>query len=663
MRSPFPALALAGALASSAPAAWCQADVDLTELTLKDLLKLPVISTPKFAANAADVPSSVSMISAEDIRVFGWRTLADVLRSLQGINVTDDHIYASASVRGVSADFRSRMLVLIDGIQINENLYSSAVIDNAFPLDLDLVHHIEVVRGPSASVYGGDSMFGVINVITRTGRSLNAGEVAASTGSGRANQLRGTWGHYFGDNGVDLLLSATGFDADGRGVAFPEMAAVGLNPVAEHVGKENGEKFFARLTGTDWRATLIHSRRNRVAPTGIYGTVFNDPASAEEDAYTLAELGNDHPLDGNTSLHSRVFAGRYMFTGNYPYDYAPPYEVNRDYAEGRWWGLEARLLSTAWQGHRWNAGFEYQNNYRQAQLNEDPGYGCFGVGAAPCLDDRRSSHRLGIYAQDEIALLPTTHLTLGLRYDHTSEQQNHWSPRLGLVHHTEQSGIFKLLYASAFRNPNVYERYYNTSTWVYGNPDLKSEQMRSIEGSWEKQFDPATRLTVTGYLFRMENLIAMDGAGLAQNLEPLDGRGGEFEFERRWDNKASFRAGYSFQLPRSSSGRPDNAPLHLAKINLGLPLWAAGWMAGIEGQAMSRRLSASGATQVGGHLLANLNITYQPGRKDWDLALGIYNLFDRTYADPVGMDTTLPVFRDRIIQNGRNFRLKVTVRF
>lgn len=663
MKKIFLHLALAGLLADPCASVVAQENADLASLSIEELQQLRVVSTPKFAARVDDIPSAVSIIGADDIRTFGWRTLGDVLRSLQGFNITDDHTYSYAGVRGISmpGDFRSRQQVLIDGIPVNENIYGSVNIDSAFPLDIDLVHHIEVVRGPSASVYGGDSMFGVVNVITRKGGSLAGGEVALSNASGRANQVRASWGHADGA-GTDVLLSFTGFETDGRRQRFPEMAGLGIDPTASRTDGEDGGKLYARLIRGDWRATLMHSKRKRIVTNGSYGTLFDDPAHDEADDYTMAELANDNQIDRHNSLHTRVYSGSYTYRGNFPYDY-PPYTLNRDLAEGRWWVLESRLLSTAYEAHRWNAGFEYRNNYRQNQWNGDLGIGCFGVSAGACLDSRASSEVYSVYAQDEIALAPATLLTLGLRHDRAGERYSHWNPRLGLVHHGEGANTYKLLYATAFRDPTAYERYYVLTSYPYGSPDLQPEKMRSLELSWERRLGPGARLTVTAYQFSLSGLIAADAAGMAQNGPDRVSRGTEIEFERRWPDQSILRAGYSLQMPGGGEGRMDNAPQHMVKLNLGLPLGHEGWMAGIEAQAASRRFSAAGATRVGGHGVANLNVTHRPRGASWDAAFGIYNLFDRRYDDPVALDNAMPVLRDRIPQNGRSYRLKLTVRF
>ena len=262
---------------------------DPADLSLEQLLMIPVIRTPKFALNADFNPSAVSVLTRSDIRIFGWQSLADALRSLNGYNVTNDHSYSYVGVRGVSVpgDYRSRLQLLIDGIPVNENIYGSAAIESSFPLDLDLVEQIEIVRGPSASVYGGDSMFGVINVVTRSGASLQGTEISASHGSGNANEGRASWGTST-RSGSDILLSYTTGHVAGRRLEFPEFGAAGMASAAEGVESERNGKFFARFKTDTWRATLIHSARDETVPSGAFGTVFDDSANRVIDKYTFA---------------------------------------------------------------------------------------------------------------------------------------------------------------------------------------------------------------------------------------------------------------------------------------------------------------------------------------------------------------------------------------
>lgn len=654
----------AALLAAVAPVAVA---ADLGDLPLEDLVQVRAIQAPKFSINADYTPSSVSVLRREEIRAFGWRTLADALRSLNGYQVTSDHTYSYLGIRGfsVAGDYRSRLQLMIDGIPVNENVYGSANLDSAFPLDLDLVEQIEVVRGPSASVYGGDSAFGVINLVTRSGGRLQGGEAAFGFGSGRAAELRVSGGR-LGEGGTDLLLSYSGSDVRGRRFDFPDMAAAGATG-ADRVGGERGGKLYARLRNDDWRATLIHSTRQRVVTTGSYATVFDDPSHWEADTYTLAELAADRDLGGNRSLHGRVYAGRYLFEGDYPYDY-PPRVMNHDHATGQWWGLEGRLLTAAWAGHRWTLGVEYKGNARQDQVNEDVGYGCYDVSASPCLDDRRHSHLASLYAQDEIAIGDATYLTLGMRYDHASDAVGQWSPRLGLVHQNRTGGIFKLLYATAFSLPSVYQRYYTLAGFAEGNPDLRPEKMRSLDLTWEQTLGPRSQWVSSAYVYRLENPLGMaPGTVAAANLPTFRGRGLETELRHRWTGGGALRAGAALQWPVIAGGDAENAPRQMAHVNGYLPL-GGNWQAALEVLGVGRRLTgateATGADRrVAGYGLVNANLIFQSPGRAWELALGVQNLLDRRYADPVALDATLAGVRDRMPQLGRSLRLQLTVRY
>lgn len=660
-RSPLPRCLLAAALAMAGLPA--HAATDALDLPLEELVKVRIISTPKFSENPDRIPSAVSILTRADIRTFGWRTLADALRTLQGFNVTDDHTYRYAGVRGISpvGDFRARMQILIDGVSINENIYGSAAVDSAFPLDLGLVERIEVIRGPSASIYGSDSLFGVINVVTRSGANLGGTEIALAGGSGAERQGRASWGGRIA--GSDVLLSATGFKAGGRSLAFGDLGAPGENQQVNGLGAEEGGSLFLRARGADWRLTLLHSRRDRSVPTGSYATIPDDRGHSEVDRYSLLDLSKDWQLAPKVQLQQRLFFGDYGYDGKFPYDYSPadPYLVNVDRARGSWWGLENRVVSTARSGHRFTVGVEYRANTRQDQLNYDRGYGCFGFSTTPCLDDRRRSEQLTLLAEDEIELGSADTLIAGLRYDKTGAA---WSPRLGLIHDAEDAGLFKLLFGTAFRLPSPYEKAYITPTFVYGNPDVLPEKMKSLELTWEKQLSLRSRLVATAYTYRIDRLIGSDAAGVVHNGSRVDARGIEIAFEQQWLNGAQLRSSVANQYAADQQGRLDNSPHTMAKFNLALPTPISGLGLGLEGQWISARLSQMGSHRVGSHALANLNFRYAPAGERWEAGLGLYNLFDRRYHDPVSPDTTATgTARSDLPQLGRSLQLRTLVRF
>src|SRR6266545_1824932 len=98
---------------------------DLTQLSLENLLDTPVYTASRFNQKSSNAPSSVTVVTAADIKTYGYRTLADVLRSVRGMYVTYDRIYNYIGVRGFSppGDYNTRLLVMVDGYRVNDPVF------------------------------------------------------------------------------------------------------------------------------------------------------------------------------------------------------------------------------------------------------------------------------------------------------------------------------------------------------------------------------------------------------------------------------------------------------------------------------------------------------------------------------------------------------------
>jgi iron complex outermembrane receptor protein len=114
-----------------------------------------VVAASKRAEQTRDVPSFVSVVTAADIEEHGYRTLADELKTLAGFYVSNDRNYSYIGVRGVSrpGDYGSRILLLLNGLRTNDNIYDQAFIGEEFVLDVDLIERIEVIRGRNAALW------------------------------------------------------------------------------------------------------------------------------------------------------------------------------------------------------------------------------------------------------------------------------------------------------------------------------------------------------------------------------------------------------------------------------------------------------------------------------------------------------------------------------
>lgn len=151
---------------------------DLTQMSIEDLLSVEVYSASKFTQKTTEAPAAVSIVTAADIKTYGYRSLADILGSVRGLFITGDRNYQYVGVRGFNrpGEYNSRILLLVDGIRVNDANYDTASIGPEFFLDVNLIERVEVVRGPGSSIYGSNAFFGVVNVITKRGRITTAGK-------------------------------------------------------------------------------------------------------------------------------------------------------------------------------------------------------------------------------------------------------------------------------------------------------------------------------------------------------------------------------------------------------------------------------------------------------------------------------------------------------
>jgi outer membrane receptor protein involved in Fe transport len=626
---------------------------DLTGLSLEELAEVDIVyAASKRPQSEREVPSFVTVLTADQIRQFGWRTLADALRSLPSFYVTDDRNYSYVGVRGFNrpGDYSTRILLLLDGLRTNNNIYDQAFIGAEFPLDVDLIDRIEVIRGPGASMYGNSAFFAVVNVVSKRGRQVQGAEAAAGIGGFGARGARATWGKRYAD-GFDVLASASLGGKDGERLYFPEFDTPETNHgISEGNDSEAFRSLFLSLGKNGFELEAAHAWHRKGIPTAAFETNFNDPRSRTWDESTLVQLRHDHSIGSELSLSEHLNYGRYAYSGHYAYgsDNSPDSALGESWGfdtHGTWSGLPRQVLTF---------GGEYQDNFKQDQkAYETPS-------SAPMMDLHDSDHRWALFLQDEVTLHRGVVLYAGLRHDNALELSGRWSPRFGLVAELNPATTVKLLYGQAFRAPNEYEQDYSAYDYV-PNPDLRPETIRTFEAVLERQLGPGLRVTAAAFDNSIRNLISFEidpGISQFRNVESIDSRGLEVVAEAR-RGRSSLRASYSYQrtLDRSTRALLTNSPRHMAKLNLGLPLGSR-FAAGIESQYLSSRGTLAGG-RVDGGLLTNLTLSIPRLFHGLGATATVYNLFDRRYADPGSEEHV----QDAIPQARRSFRIQLIGRF
>lgn len=645
----------------------------LADLSLEQLMEIPVetvLSASKYEQKITQAPASVTIVTAAEIAAFGHRTLADILRSVRGLYVADDRNYSYLGARGFlrPGDYNTRVLVLIDGHRMNDNVYDSVYFGRDNAIDPEAIDRVEVIRGPSSSIYGSSAFFGVVNLVTKRGAQLDGVEVSTEAGSFGSHRGRLSYGSRLA-SGAEVSLSASYYHSNGQPrIYFPEFdqrinpgAPATNNGIAENADAETALGFTSNVTYRDLTFSASFSSRTKTVPTASFGTVFNDARYRTTDTRGYVDVALDRELRPDLRLQGRLFYDLYSYYGDYPYDLAvagPPADVvmNKDRAFGEWVGTEWQLTGKVARQHTVVAGAEFRENLRQEQSSY--------YETTPRLyttDDRRRSRTLALYAQGEFVLGPQLLLNAGVRYDHYFESfGGTLSPRVGLIYNPEERTTLKLLYGQAFRAPNVYERFY------YPNPfaRLDPEKIRTFEFAAEHYFARHHRVGLSAYRYNVSDLItqAITPAGdiYFANLDRAEATGLELELEGKYSSGLRLRTSYALQRTKDANSGAEltSSPRHLAKAGIIQPFDRDRFSAGLELQYHGTVRTLAGRTAPD-FLIGNLTLIARQLPGGIEISASVYNLFNTGSSYPGAEDHT----QDLLPQPGRTLNLKATCKF
>jgi iron complex outermembrane receptor protein len=658
-----PATALVLTLATGG-AASAQA---LSELPLEKLMRIDagrVFGASERSQPVTEAPTSVSFITAEDIVRYGYRSLADILHGVRGMYVSDDRNFSLLGTRGFGkpGDYNSRILLLVNGHRVNDNIFGQAEIGAEFGLDPAIFERVEIIRGPASSLYGDSAFFAVVNVITKTGASLDGTSVTYEVGSHGTQLVRGTVGRRFANN-VDFAWSSTMEHSDGvNRLYFPAFDTPATNNgIADGLDGHQFGQHYGRLKIGDFTLTGAYGQRRKDVPTASFNTIFNEQIDRERtnDRHTLADLEYSRNI-GETRVGLRGSYDRFTYDGYYPFDGSQigiPKYIGHDSVVGARWTASGRLMRRLPLRQVVVLGAEFIDNVQQNQTSQ------FEPSLVIPFTAERSSTQRAVFVQDEIKLNHHVILNGGLRYDGYSTF-NRVTPRTALIVMPSANQSFKYLYGRAFRAPSAYERH----EYYFGSQvnDLRPESIDTHELVWERYTGDWLRTSVSAYRYNADGLITLTGtedpaAFLAVtyvNEGRVSAKGLELEAQMRLWRGAEGHMSYALQDATDGATGLTlmNSPRQMIKGRVSAPLFGNGSSVALEVLGVGSRMTLSGG-RAAAATTADVTVT-KPFGSSFELVGTVRNLFDVDYAVPGGSQHV----QDTIPQNGRTMRVGLRVK-
>jgi iron complex outermembrane receptor protein len=628
----------------------------LNDFSIEQLLELevePVFGASRRLQPVTEAPASVTIITADDIARYGYRTLADILRGVRGLFVSNDRNYSYLGARGIArpGDYNSRILLLVDGHRMNDNVYDQAAIGAEFGLDPAMFARVEIIRGPASSLYGTSAFLAVVNVIMRNGASLHGGSIQSDVGTFGARGIRAALGRRFA-NGVDATISGNYEQTDGpNSLYFPAFDSPATHDgLAIGLDDERSRQAFGRIAVRDFTITGSYGRREKGVPTASFSSIFNDPRERTVDERGFIDTQYERTL-GATKVTVRGYVDRYVYRGSYPvagWEGTAPVVVSTDYARGTWWGVDGRVTRDIPGQQTVTVGAEFRDNVQQDQG------GGYVEDSLPAYVIDGSSRVAAWFVQDDIKLHRRVVLTLGARYD-GYDGFSKVTPRAALIVTPSPAQAFKYLYGTAFRAPNAYELAFFSGG--IRDVSLRPETIVTHELVWEQYLGKSLRTSMSAYSSNADRLISLitDDAGALTfvNHDGIRAQGLEFETEVRLKHGIQGVASYGRQRASDRNTRLPltNSPGHLAKLRVSVPGPTPRSFVSTEVQYISSRRTLAART-VAPVTIANLTVIAPVGRS-FELFAGMRNVFNQRGYDPGSEEHV----QDAIQQNGRTVRL------
>lgn len=545
-----------------------------------------VVTASRIPQERKAVIGDISVIEAADIARAGQSTLLELLQTQPGIEVSQNGGAGKVSSLFMRGTNSNHVIVLVDGIRINSASTGTTAFEN---IPTAQIERIEILRGPSSSLYGQDAIGGVIQIFTKQGKG--APRFHASAGYGSYNTRMADAGFSGSAGDTSFALNVSSYDTDG------------FSAVRTHNPLYKDKDGYRNLAVT---GSLSH----QIAPGHSVGVQLF--SSEGHNNYDSGSAFRNHNMSRQVSYS--------VFSRNQITDI---WHSTIRIGEGR---DDATDYSSYGRSH-------IDTKQRQLSWQNDI---TLPIGMLTLLYDRLEQ-RLDATTQYEktsrnndgyAAIYSLTHgahsAQLSYRSDHNSQYGANDTGNIGYGYQINDAWQVTASYGNAFRAPT-----FNQLFWPGGgNPNLEPEKSDNVEAS-VRYNNQQTSLSATVYENKVRNLI---GGWPTINVNHAKIQGLTLAGSQHW-NAWTLRGNVDIQSPRSNDKNDNLLPLRANRhgsLNLAYQ-WNELRIAGEVVSSSARYAELANVNRLGGYTLLNMVAEYKIN-DEWRLLARANNIFDKKYA-------------------------------
>jgi iron complex outermembrane receptor protein len=538
-------------------------------MSLDELMDVNIVSSTRQEQTLLEAPSVMSIITKEQLREGQYRTVAEALEFIAGLDVITDHFQPNVGIRGVHGGLRSYsrlMKVMIDGQPVsfayNANNYLGASL-----IPMTAIEKIEIIRGPNSAIYGENAFLGVINIITKDSKSSYNGTYQLSAGSIEDNSNYQLSSSLFTEGKfLKVNLSAQVGKYDLAGLEPVPIPGNSDTQKKATTGERSPTSFYLKMSYEDETLGKITFNSHTQILDNYFEFCDWAPLSHNN---RISIYNGQHTLQWEQKLskkwHSEASLGYHVGkprnTERIDGDNDPQSWVER---EGRHDGWHLNMNNT-WTINNDNSvsiGADY--NYDDYQIFS---YYTINVNGARTLNPGSNKRdvtfsNFGFHAQTILhpyswiaqSWIKPLAITAGVRYDLHNIYGDVLNYRLAGVYKIAPKISAKMMFGTSFNPPSAYQLYTNyiEPGGIVGNPDLEPEKAQTFEVALQGQVGENHYFQGTLFSTQIKNKVEfLLPYGLVQNITAanvsrIHAPGMELEWTYYWNNVKT-TASYSYQ--------------------------------------------------------------------------------------------------------------------